>query len=254
MNMRALAGIAALLYAGAGMADVTEEERFSYTLEPGGRISLENVNGGVVVEGGDGDVVEIIAVKKADDRETLDGIEILIDARPDAIRIETRHPKENKWFGISFGSGNGGGVDYTLAVPAWAKLDDIESVNGPIDIRGVHGEVGAETVNGSIRVADLASDVELETVNGSIEARFSALGGNQDVEAESVNGRITLELPADVDASVAADTVNGGIDADDFGLVADKGLIGRDLRGEIGDGSARVKLSTVNGAIKLRSY
>ena len=62
-----------------------------------------------------------------------------------------------------------------------------------------------------------------------------------------------VNLPTDANTSVSAETINGGIDGSDFGLKTSKGFIGRDLEGDIGDGSARLALSTVNGAIKIRS-
>ncbi len=52
---------------------------------------------------------------------------------------------------------------------------------------------------------------------------------------------------------VSADTLNGGINASDFGLKVEKGFVGSDLNGKIGGGSARLNIDTVNGAIKIRS-
>jgi DUF4097 and DUF4098 domain-containing protein YvlB len=95
-------------------------------------------------------------------------------------------------------------------------------------------------------------DVSLETVNGTITADFDTLGADQRVDAEAVNGRIELILPADASARVNAETVNGSIDADDFGLEPEKGFVGRDLSGEIGGGDARISLDTVNGSVKIR--
>ncbi len=96
-----------------------------------------------------------------------------------------------------------------------------------------------------------SGDVNLETVNGSISAVFDVLAGDQRVDAETVNGKIVLVLPADASARVTAETVNGSIDADDFGLEPEKGFVGRDLSGDIGSGSARISLDTVNGSIRL---
>lgn len=251
MNNRVWVGVAALLVAGTSLADVTSEERYSFSLSEGGRVSVDNINGNVTVTGGSGDTVEVIAFKKANDQETLDGIEILIEERPDLVSIETKHPKKKRWFGFG-GDNNGAQVTYTLTVPSWAELDSIESVNGNVRISGVEADIKAETVNGGVEVEGAVADLDLETVNGSIEAHLSVLSGNQDVDASSVNGKITLYLPEAIDATVSAETVNGGIDADDYGLKADKGFVGHDLRGEVGDGSARIELSTVNGGIKLR--
>ena len=52
---------------------------------------------------------------------------------------------------------------------------------------------------------------------------------------------------------ISADTLNGGINARDFGLETDKGFVGSDLNGSIGSGSARLNVDTVNGSIKIRS-
>jgi DUF4097 and DUF4098 domain-containing protein YvlB len=121
-----------------------------------------------------------------------------------------------------------------------------------VNISGVSGDVVAESVNGEIEISDLAGDAELSTVNGNIDARFVKLEGQQSVKAETVNGRVTIHLPADADVEVSADTLNGGINGRDFGLETDKGFVGSDLNGRIGNGSARLNIDTVNGAIKIR--
>ena len=41
--------------------------------------------------------------------------------------------------------------------------------------------------------------------------------------------------------------------AGDFELEVEKGFVGSDLNGKIGNGSARLNIDTVNGAIKIRS-
>ncbi|MDH3941573.1 MAG: DUF4097 domain-containing protein, partial [Xanthomonadales bacterium] len=77
------------------------------------------------------------------------------------------------------------------------------------------------------------------------------LGECQRVNAEAVNGKITLLVPANTSARVNAETVNGSINAEDFGLKPEKGFVGRDLSGDIGGGDARISLDTVNGSIKI---
>lgn len=250
MGIRKLIAAVALLSGSLAFADVTEERNFNYELSDGGRFSLDNINGDVTVTGGTGNAVEISALLKADSQELLDDINIDITATEDSIRIDTRHPEKKSWFGWS--DKGGVSVTYTVSVPTGARLDGIESVNGDVTISGVYGSVKAETVNGRIDARDLSSDAKLETVNGAVYATFASLTGDQDVECDTVNGKVTLYLPDNADASVTAETVNGGIDADEFGLKTNKGFVGRDLRGEIGNGEARVNLSTVNGSIKIR--
>jgi DUF4097 and DUF4098 domain-containing protein YvlB len=240
----------ALVASGALSAKVTEEESFSYGLDDGGRLSVSNVNGSITIAGGTGDMVEIIAIKKADDQETLDGIEIKIRHSAESIVIETELPDSGKWFNRN---GSNGQVTYQITTPANTNLDSIETVNGGVVISGVSASVVAESVNGDLDLTDLVSDASLSTVNGSIDAEFAVLEGQQKVKAETVNGRISLRLPADADVDVSADTLNGSISGKDFGLKADKGFVGSDLNGKIGSGSARLNLDTVNGSIKIRS-
>jgi DUF4097 and DUF4098 domain-containing protein YvlB len=232
-------------------ADVEETEELTFDVNPGARVSLENINGDITITGGAGDQVKVTAHKQAGKQEYLDELKVVTDADADYVRIETRHPKsESGW--LNWGENSSGSVSYELSVPADVSLDAIETVNGDVRIQAVGGTVKATTVNGGLEVGNLAADVSLETVNGTITADFDTLGADQRVDAEAVNGRIELLLPADASARVNAETVNGSIDADDFGLKPEKGFVGRDLSGEIGGGAARISLDTVNGSIKIR--
>jgi len=250
MTAMRMTTLVALLAVSVGTAaDVREEQTFNHTLESGGRISLENVNGAIGIVGGTGDQVEIRAFKKANNQEALDDIEIRVDASPSRISIETKLPSSRGWWG---GDNSGASVTYELSVPANANLDGISSVNGGIDIRGVFGNIRAETVNGGIDIDGASADLRLETVNGGIDARMTSLTGDQRVNCDTVNGKISLTLPANADARVGVETVNGSINGDDFGLEVDKGFVGRSMDGDIGDGNARLTANTVNGGVKLR--
>lgn len=243
--------LSTMLMCAALSADVKETEEFSFDVEPGARLSLENINGSIEIVGGNGSKVDIIAYKKAGKQEYLDDLRVVIDADASYVRIETRHPDSSGgWF--KWGNDSSGSVSYEIAVPSDINLDAIETVNGDVGIESVAGDVKASTVNGSLTVKGLAADVDLETVNGSVRAEFSALDEGQRVNAEAVNGKIALMLPANASADVRAETVNGSIDADDFGLKAEKGFVGRDLAGSIGGGGARVSADTVNGSISIK--
>ena len=230
-------------------ADVTEVEEYDFDLNSGGALNVENINGDITITAGSGNKVQVIATKKAGNQDYMDGMEIKVSASDSRISIRTEHPKSSsRWFGRS----SSGSVSYEIIAPADIDLDSIETVNGEIEIAGINGDVSADTTNGDINISDLTGNLEADTVNGSVTASFVAFGGNQKLNAETVNGRISLRLPEDASANVSAGTVNGGIDADDFGLKVDKGFLGRDCDGDIGAGDGRIRLSTVNGAIKIR--
>jgi DUF4097 and DUF4098 domain-containing protein YvlB len=250
MRSVSLLGAVSLLLASFAVADVKETEEFAFDINPGGRVSLENINGDIRITGNDDVTVNIVARKKAGKQEYMDELKIVVDADSDYIRIETRHPS-NKDSWLNWGNNHSGSVSYELTVPAGVNLDKISTVNGDVAIASMSGKVKAETVNGDLVALGLVADVDLETVNGGINAEFDSLGTNQRVSAEAVNGKIVLKLPGDTSARLHAETINGSIDADDFDLDIDKGFIGRECDGQIGDGDARISLDTVNGSIRI---
>ena len=233
-------------------ADVTETRDYNFELKPGGRISLSNVNGDIHIAGASGNEVHVIAKKKAASQEYLDGLQIEVDSSDDLIRIETHHPENRSWFHWGEHGDSSGSVSFELTVPSGVELDTIETVNGGISIAGVKGPVSAETVNGKIAIEGLEGNAKLDTVNGTIDVQFDVLQSGQRVSADAVNGRIILRIPKNASAQIHAETVNGGIDADDFGLKPEKGFVGRDLDGKLGDGEARVNIDTVNGSVTIR--
>jgi DUF4097 and DUF4098 domain-containing protein YvlB len=137
-------------------------------------------------------------------------------------------------------------VDFTVEVPSGVELD-VVTVNGDVEVERVQGAVDAVTVNGDITIATNGA-ASATTVNGSIEARVGELA--DDVEFTTVNGSITLWLPAGVSADVDATTVNGSIETD-FPITI-RGRWGpRTASGEIGGGGANLEITTVNGSIEI---
>lgn len=248
MEFKSFIFAVALLASGSLFASVTEEETFSYTLDDGGRFSISNVNGSITVTGGGGNTVEIVATKKAKNQKDLDEIEIEISHSASEIVIETELGDSDGWFS----HGSSGQVKYEITVPGGTVLDSVETVNGDVSISGVNGKVVAESVNGDLEITGLEDDARLSTINGGINAGFEKCEGEQSIKAETVNGRVTIALPKDADVEVSADTLNGGINGRDFGLETDKGFVGSDLNGKIGNGSARLNIDTVNGSIKIK--
>ena len=237
-----------MLASGAAWADVTETEEFEFALNDGGSFSLENINGSIEIEGVEGNKVKIIATKKAGTQEYLDAMQVIVKATESRISVETKHPDD---VDFSWNDDNSGSVAYQVTVPFNTELDDIETVNGGVQVARVSGPISADSVNGKLKLSNLTGDVSMDTVNGTIDAQFDQLGKNQRIKADTVNGRIILRLPQDASARVNAETINGSIDAGDFDLNTDKGFVGNELEGKIGAGDARVTLETVNGGIEI---
>jgi DUF4097 and DUF4098 domain-containing protein YvlB len=232
--------------------EIREEFHETYPLSPTGRVSLENLNGGVKIKVWDRPAVQLDAIKKAYRRERLAEAKIEVTATEENIRIKTEYPYENQ----SFRSDerryeNPAIVDYTLTVPRKALLESIELVNGPIEIEGVEGNVKASSINGPVTVRGLMGEAKLSTVNGPLHAAFTQLEETKPISLTSVNGTLTLIIPSDSNASIRAGTVHGGI-SNDFGLQVRHGeYVGHNLDGQIGSGGPRIKLGNVNGGIRI---
>jgi DUF4097 and DUF4098 domain-containing protein YvlB len=227
---------------------LTEELHQTYSIAPDGHLELSNINGDVHISSWDQNTVKLDAVKYADTKEQLDAASIDIDVGKDYISIRTKYPDHDHTF--NWGSRhNPATVEYTLKVPPTMRLDEINLVNGALDVSGTSAEVRASCVNGRLEAKNLSGEAKLSTVNGRLEASFDELASNS-IELNSVNGGLELTIPSDSNASVEASTVSGGID-NDFGLHVSHHFVGHNLDGELGNGGARIHLSDVNGRISI---
>src|SRR5438445_505926 len=93
--------------------------------------------------------------------------------------------------------------------------------------------------------------IEIKGVNGEIGVSVGRATWSDALEFRTVNGGITLDLPAGLSTEVRATTVNGDIQTD-FPLMVTGRLGPRRLHGTIGSGGRRLALETVNGSIRLR--
>lgn len=233
--------------------DETERFEQTYPLSSNGRISLDNVNGSVIIDTWDRNEVKLEAVKIADSKERLSQVEIKIDSKPDSLRIETEY---GTWKNGNR-SWNCSGycrleVQYKLTVPRAAVLNEIETVNGSVTISNTTNFTKASAVNGSVKATNLRGTAEIETVNGVSEVSFDKLDNSSKIKLSTVNGKVNLFIPSDADATIKADTVNGSI-TNEFSLPVRKGkYVGRDLYGKLGDGTVKIDLDSVNGGLNIK--
>ena len=228
----------------------TEEFHKTYPLSPQGRIEIDNLDGAVHISTWDRNEVQVDAIKTANTKQRLDEAKIEIDADANRISIRTRYPGDDHTFWHDGRHNDPANVEYTLTVPRQARLDEIKLVNGALDLRGVAGEVRASCVNGSIHARELQGPAELNTVNGELDAQVESPALR--LKFSSVNGGVRVTLPSDASADIKASTMSGSI-ANDFGLSAVRHqFVGRSLHGELGSGSSRIDVSTVNGSIEIR--
>ncbi len=231
-----------------------ESERFeqTYPFNSNGKIEISNINGSITVEAWDKNEIKLEAVKYAESKEWLNEVKLRIDASQSAFSVETDYGSWQNRNGGNWGK-NGGNirVEFHLFVPKTAYLNEIETINGTVNVLNMHNFTKASAVNGEVRAVNLRGSAEISTVNGTTEAEFDSLQSTSKITLSTVNGRVSLTIPSDADATIKADTVNGGI-RNDFGLPVKKGqYVGRDLYGKLGNGDVKIKLESVNGPLNI---
>ena len=232
--------------------ELREEFHQTYPLSATGRVSLENINGGVQIKVWDRAALQLDAVKKAYRKDRLAEAKIDVTANEENIRIKTQYPDGS----LNFRGGerrydNPATVEYTLTIPRKAMLESVELINGSLDIEGVEGAVKASSINGRVTASGLLGETKLSTINGTLNASFTHLDELKPITLSSVNGSVVLVIPSDSNASIRAGTVHGGI-SNDFGMQVRHGeYVGHNLDGQIGAGGPRIKIDNVNGQIKI---
>ena len=206
-------------------------------------IEIKAVNGHLDIEGWEKDYVEVdyIVHGEVDVKVEQKGSRLLIKEEPKKKFLNLL--RESGW------------AEINLKVPR-SVVVNAKNVNGELKARDVrfeeattvNGEMNLEdceaekvsTVNGEIKAhLTTAGPLKASTVNGEIEVTVEELEG--DVEVSCVNGDITLRLTDFCDARVVMKRVNGDVK-----------LVGIDPNDPvIGTGEFTVKVSTVNGDVRV---
>jgi len=252
--------IASLLLAAVALPAVAQSPDFRWhgRLTVGKRVEVKGVNGDVRAVFTSGSEVQVTAAKHARRSDPDDvKIEVIehdggvticaVYPTPRRAREENRCDVGDRWH--SSNEDNDVVVDFEVQIPAGVKFDG-RTVNGEMSAEGLKADVRASTVNGSVRVTTTGL-AEASTVNGSVYVEMGRADWSDDLEFSTVNGSVTLILPAQLNAEVRASSVNGDL-VTDYPMMVTGRFGRRRMQGTIGSGGRSLSLSTVNGEIRLR--
>ncbi len=162
---------------------------YSYALNPGGRLEVENFNGAIEILGWDQARCEVNGTKYASTAEMRDRIKIEVNQTGNLIYARTVRPS---------GDFHGNmGARYVIHVPRKTELSRISSSNGPIHVEDTEGHAELTTSNGHVRVESLTGMLTVHTSNGP-------------VTVENVSGVMNLRTS---NGAIRAQHVVDGIDA-----------------------------------------
>jgi hypothetical protein len=257
MKHPAFAALAILAFTAAGARAQDTDFDWRGRLDAGQTVEVRGVNGHIRAVPSDDDLVRVEADRYGR-RSDPTSVRIEVVEHSGGVTICAVYPtprnarRENECRpggGRNNTSRNDVQVDFTVRVPARVRFAG-HTVNGGIDADGLRADVRASTVNGDVEVRT-SGFAEASTVNGDITCRLGRSSFEDDVEFETVNGSITIEMPEGLNADFSASTVNGSIDSD-FPILVTGKVSRRSMRGAIGDGGPELRVSTVNGSIRLR--
>ena len=211
----AVAGL--LLTAARAEEHETSSIKFSDPAKPG-TLKISITNGDIHLTGADTAEVRVATDLKPETPEV----------RKDGLRVITASAsysltEKNNTVTLSYGAEGwpASGGDFTITVPRNTAIVINTNFGGDVEIGGVTGNIEVKSLNGEVHLNDIAGAALVETVNGEIHATVQELHDSQPLSFTSMNGEVTLRLPADAKANVRLRTHNGSIltDFDDKALV-----------------------------------
>ena len=219
---------AALLFPVIGISGtrVQKEIKRSYEVPARGSYHLivDNIQGDVIVEGYNGTTIELvlrISVNANSQQESDQAMEDLqLDERKasDELLLRMKAPfvkyQDNNRF-------RGGGMhcegpdydyayDFKLRVPENVILHASTINDGRIRITNMKVIERSENINGPIFIDGARETADISTINGDIDITYTTRP-MQDSRFHTINGDITLELPADFSAEIQAKSMQGDL-------------------------------------------
>lgn len=264
-----VAGISAVLAGCTSRAGLQGEARrtddVTAEVDPGTTLRVDNRNGPVIVEGHDGDAVEVAIEITAPSSDALDEVSVNVDETDDELRVETDY-EDRTGFEWLF-EWDRPSVAFTIRCPDDVPVGRVRTRNGSVEVTDVGGDPEIRSSNGRVTAQNVDGTVSLSTSNGRVTARnvaglagASTSNGAIDVDVPSIDGSVTIEtsngaidaaIASDLDATVSASTTNGSVDIHDLDL-SSVGTGRTDVEGTLGEGTHDLSIETTNGSIGLR--
>ena len=248
------------LLLGASSLEAQKSDTFDWKgrVAAGKTLEIRGINGNIRVTPATGDEAIVRATKKSK-KSDVSSVQIKVEEHADGITICTIYPSsggtdcddqgKHKKNHSSDDDDNDVVVDFAVQVPASVRFEG-GTVNGGIDAQGLKADASVSTVNGAIVLAT-AGVGSATTVNGSVRVRIGSANWDGRLDARTVNGSVTVEMPQPSDLDVEAATLNGSVSSD-FPLTLQGKMSPQRIKGTIGKGGRQLRLETVNGDIALR--
>ncbi len=234
------------------------------------RLEVSNIWGTVRVRTGrSGEIAVSVVEERSAPSQAMfersrEALKLNVDAGLEGLSMRVGDPEE-RWTRSNECPGCRVDYQFEITVPEDAIVDVSTVMDGIVDVRGVAGSVNASNVNGSVAVDGVYNCEAIESVNGKIDIGFSRAPTNN-CSIETINGDITLRVPADASLDVAFDLFNGTVESEfplqSFALPATVEHSTEDGRERyriqqlagirIGAGGPIYSIASMNGDVRIR--
>ena len=262
----------------------------SFTVEPGGKLTMHVDRGDVQITSADQNNVEIRLereVTHANDSEAskiLKEENVTFKQTGNQISITAENPSSLQHLSI-FGSHANLDAHYEITVPRRFDVQ-AETAGGGVKVTGIQGNADVKTMGGNLDCEDIDGDVDAQTMGGDVQATgcngkllLKTMGGSitverfkgpsiqatteggsvsadllvaptSDCKLGTSGGNVSLRLPADAAVTLDAQTEGGSIDTD-FPIQVAHHFANDSLNGTLNGGGPTLKLETTGGSIEI---
>lgn len=257
MSVRSVSVLGVCLLASSFAAQAAEKRLDrTFTVAPGGRLTIESDGSDLRVEGTSGNQVEVHILLTGSER-VLERIKLTAEQSGDNVAVAAQHGS-GKWTDWLGGWSMEGKIE--VKVPHNYNID-IRTSGGDIRVGQLQGDARGKTSGGDIRVIEMRGPVEMQTSGGDVRAeqiegntRLNTSGGDIDVarltgdlDAKTSGGYIHL---TDISGKVVARTSSGNVIASGIRGDSDLKTSGGDIRAAI-DGKIAAHTSGGNVTAEL---
>jgi hypothetical protein len=232
-------------------AEFTERDEFrqSYTLAPGSSVRVSGINGGVDIETAAGSAAEVHVVRSARNKSDLDHHKIIVEQTASGLVVRGEKEKQDSWRDRD-GDRRQVRQRVTMRIPR--NVDFTASgINGRATVGEIEGPVHLSGINGRVEVAQARGYTDISGVNGSVTMMITGLT-ERGIRVSGVNGSVALRFGETLNADLSVSGVNGAVNTEGLPGVTMQGRVSRqNFNARIGAGGSPIKVSGVNGSVRL---
>jgi DUF4097 and DUF4098 domain-containing protein YvlB len=231
------------------MQSGSSEQRIneSFTLDEGARVEVQGINGPVTVEATDGNTAEVSITSTAGSAGDLAAQRPTVEHTNSSLVIRGKGKHDGGFWKWMRG---GGEVRHTVVLKLPRRVElATRGTNGKVIVGDMEGTVEVTGVNGRVEIGRASGGAEVSGVNGGVTVTVLELGTN-DLKVNGVNGSLELRLGGKLNADLNAKGVNGSLTVEAPNVEVQEQKRSK-LRARIGTGGGTIKVSGVNGGVRI---